>query len=523
MSAAAGTGPQGAISGAGPAALKAGLNVPMITATVMLTSILQTLDNTIANVALPRMQGTLSATQDQMAWVLTSYIVAAAIMTPLAGWLAGRFGRKQLFVFSVIGFTATSALCGLAQSLGQIVLFRFLQGLSGAALMPMSQAVLFDINPPERHGRAMAAWGQAALLGPMLGPVVGGWLTDHYTWRWIFYINLPLGLIALAGVLVYMPKGATRVSRFDFTGFSLLGFALAMLQLFLDRGPTQDWFGSVEIQAEAGAAALSFYLFVVHTATTRDPFLRASLFRDRNYLFGNIFIFVFSMVMFGSLTLVPTMLQELLNYPVFDAGLITAPRGAGILLGMLAVSRLMKYVDSRVLIASGLGVGAVSLWQMTGFSAQMDGRPTLWSSVVQGFGIGFSYVPAATAAFTTLSPLLRNEGTAVFNLSRNIGSSVGIAICQALLTRNRQILHSSLAAHIVPYHLDAHDPAMAAALASSAGRFAIDARVQAQASWVAYVDDYQFMFYLTLALIPMLVLMRRTGGSNEGMQGAPID
>jgi DHA2 family multidrug resistance protein len=498
-------------------------NVAMITATVMLTSILQTLDNTIANVVLPRMQGTLSATQDQMAWVLTSYIVAAAIMTPLTGWAAGRFGRKRLFIASVAGFTLTSALCGMAQSLSAIVLFRFLQGISGAALMPMSQAVLFDVHPPERHGRAMAAWGQAALLGPMLGPVIGGWLTDNYSWRWIFYINVPLGLLALAGVLIYLPKGETHRSRFDFLGFSLLGLALAMLQVVLDRGPSKDWFGSDEIRIEAACAALTFYLFVVHTATSREPFLRAALFRDRNFIFGNVFIFTFGIVIFGTLALLPSMLQDLMNYPVYDAGLLTAPRGVGILAGMLIVARLMGRVDSRLLIGAGIAFAAVSLWQMTGFSAQMDGRLPLWSGIVQGFGIGFSYVPMATAAFTTLAPSLRNDGTALFNLSRNIGSSVGIAIVQALLTRNRQLMHASLAAHILPYNLDARDPALAHALAGAAGRYALDGRLSAQAGMVAYLDDYQFMFYLTLLLLPLLVLMRKTAGARNDVPSAPID
>jgi DHA2 family multidrug resistance protein len=379
----------------------------------------------------------------------------------------------------------------------------------------MSQAMLFDVHPPERHGRAMAAWGQAALLGPMLGPVIGGWLTDNYSWRWIFYINLPLGMLALAGVLVYLPKGDTHRSRFDFLGFSLLGLAVTTLQLVLDRGPSNDWFASDEIRIEGAFAALSFYLFVVHTATSREPFLRAALFRDRNFIFGNVFIFTFGIVIFGTLVLLPSMLQRLMDYPVFDAGLLTAPRGVGILAGMLIVARLMGHVDSRLLIGTGIAFAAVSLWQMTGFNAQMDGRPALWSGIVQGFGIGFSYVPMATAAFTTLAPALRNEGTAFFNLSRNIGSSIGIAIVQALLTHNRQLVHASLAAHIVPYNLDARDPMLAHALAGPAGRIALDDRLYAQADMVAYLDDYQFMFYLTLLLLPLLALMRKTGARRD--------
>jgi DHA2 family multidrug resistance protein len=250
----------------------------MITVTVVLASVLQTLDNTIANVALPHMQAALSATQDQMAWVLTSYIVAAAIMTPLTGWLAGRFGRKGLFLISVAVFTLTSGLCGIAQSLTQIVLFRFLQGLAGAALVPMSQAVLFDINPPENHGKAMALWAQGTVLGPMVGPVLGGWLTDNYSWRWVFYINLPLGILAFLGMAAFLPKDNARHSRFDFFGFALLSFAVASLQLVLDRGPIKDWFGSREIWIEAVTGGLTLYMFVVHSATSRDPFIPLVLF-----------------------------------------------------------------------------------------------------------------------------------------------------------------------------------------------------------------------------------------------------
>jgi DHA2 family multidrug resistance protein len=254
----------------------------MITATVVLASILQTLDNTIANVALPHMQSALSATQDQMGWVLTSYIVAAAIMTPLTGWLAGRFGRKGLFLLSIGAFTITSALCGLAHTLTEVVLFRFLQGLGGAALVPMSQAVLFDINPPENHGRAMALWAQGTVLGPMVGPILGGWLTDNYSWRWVFFINVPLGILALLGMVAFLPKDKPRQARFDFFGFALLSVAVAGLQLVLDRGPIKDWFGSTEIWVEAVTAGLAFYMFVVHSATSREPFIPLVLFKDRN-------------------------------------------------------------------------------------------------------------------------------------------------------------------------------------------------------------------------------------------------
>lgn len=500
---------------------RAPLNRGMITLTVMLTSILQTLDNTIANVALPKMQGTLSATQDQMTWVLTSYIVAAAIMTPLTGWLAGQFGRKRLFLVSVAAFTVTSMMCGLAQSLPQIVLFRFLQGLAGAALVPMSQAVLFDINPPENHGKAMAAWGQGVLLGPMLGPILGGWLTDNYSWRWVFYINVPLGILAFLGVLAFLPDGDTRRSRFDFFGFALLSIAITGLQLVLDRGPLQDWFGSREIWIEAIAAGLAFYLFMVHSATSPHPFIRPSLFRDRNFLTGNVFIFVVGIVLFATLALLPPLLQDLMNYPVYQAGLLTAPRSLGSLAAMLIVGRLVGRLDARAIIGAGFGLTALSLWLMTRFDAQMDGVPVFWSGVFQGLGTGIAYVPMAALTFATLAPDLRNEGTALFSLTRNIGSSVGISVVQALLVSNTQVVHASLAAQVSPYNLAARDPQLLAQLSSHSGLAGFNAALTGQASMIAYIDDFQLMLVLTLLAMPLLLLVRVNKAGAAKPEDAP--
>lgn len=491
------------------------LNRTMITLTVMLTSILQTLDNTIANVALPKMQGSLSATQDQMTWVLTSYIVAAAIMTPLTGWLAGQFGRRRLFLASVVGFTITSMFCGLAQTLPQIVLFRFLQGLAGAALVPMSQAVLFDINPPENHGKAMAAWGQGVLLGPMLGPILGGWLTDNYSWRWVFYINVPLGILAFVGLLAFLPEGETRRSRFDFFGFALLSIAIAALQLVLDRGPLKDWFGSSEIWIEATVAGLAFYLFMVHSATSPNPFIRPSLFKDRNFLTGNVFIFVVGIVLFATLALLPPLLQNLMNYPVYQAGLLTAPRSLGSLAAMLIVGRLVGRFDARLIIGVGFGLTAMSLWLMTRFDIQMNGVPVFWSGVFQGLGTGIAYVPMAAMTFATLSPQLRNEGTALFSLTRNIGSSVGISVVQALLVSNTQVVHAALAEHVSPYNLAARNPDLLAQISTHTGAAAFNASLTAQATMIAYIDDFQLMFILTLLAMPLLLLVRAARSAKD--------
>jgi len=297
-----------AVASVGGAAAQAteitGSRRAFITVSVMLASIMQSLDTTIANVALPRIQGSLSATQDQMAWVLTSYIVAAAIMTPLSGWLAGQIGRKRVFLYSVAGFTFASMLCGLAQSLPQMVMARLLQGLCGAALVPLSQAVLLDINPPARHARAMAVWVMGVTLGPIVGPALGGWLTENYNWRWVFYINVPFGILALLGILSFLPEAPIRRSRFDFFGFTALSLAIAGLQIMLDRGQLMDWFSSTEIRVEATIAAVALYLFIVHMlTTTRERFISPALFKDRNFLTGNFFIFIVGVVLFATLAL----------------------------------------------------------------------------------------------------------------------------------------------------------------------------------------------------------------------------
>ena len=483
----------------------------LITISVMLASIMQALDNTIANVALPRIQGSLSATQDQMAWVLTSYIVAAAIMTPLSGWLAGQMGRKRVFLVSVAGFTVASMLCGLAHSLPQIVLARLLQGLCGAALIPMSQAVLLDINPPAHHARAMAIWVMGVTVGPILGPVLGGWLTENYNWRWVFYINLPFGILAFLGILASMPETVKAKSRFDFFGFIALSLAVGALQMMLDRGQLKDWFSSTEIWAEATVAAVAFYLFVVHMLTTTEKrFVSPALFRDRNFLTGNVFIFIVGAVLFATLALQPALLQDLLNYPVVTTGLVTAPRGIGTLMAMFLVGRIMGKVDARLIIGAGFALTAFSLWQMTGFDLQMDSGTIVWSGLAQGLGTGFVFVPLAAATFATLAPALRNEGTAIFSLTRNIGSSIGISVVETLLTRNTQIMHATLGAHVNPY-----SPLLRAQLAGAAPTLhtlaGLNATVTQQAAMIAYNDDFQMMMLLSLAAIPLVFLLRKGG------------
>jgi DHA2 family multidrug resistance protein len=438
--------------------------------------------------------------------VLTSYIVAAAIMTPLSGWLAGQIGRRRVFLFSLLGFTIASALCGLAQTLPQIVIARLLQGLCGAALVPMSQAILLDINPPKDHPRAMAIWVMAVTIGPILGPAFGGWLTENYNWRWVFYINIPFAVLSVLGTMAFISETPLRKSRFDFFGFTTLSLAIGALQLLLDRGQLKDWFGSPEIWAFAGVASVSFYLFVVHVLTTSAaPFVSPHLFKDRNFLAGSVFIFIVGLVLFATLALLPPLLQNLMSYPVVLTGLVTAPRGVGTLAAMLIVSRLIGRIDTRLIIAAGLGITALSLWQMTGFYLQMDTSMVIWTGLAQGLGSGMVYVPLATVAFATLAPAYRNEGTAVFSLIRNIGSSIGISLVTTMLTRNTQMMHSRLAEHVTPY-LDPLHPATAT---TTRGMAMLNQTVTNQATMIAYNNDFKMMMILSMCAIPLVALLRR--------------
>lgn len=486
------------------------LDYRILTVSIMAATIMQALDTTIANVALPKMQGTLSATQDQMTWVLTSYIIAAAIMTPLTGWLAGQFGRKRVFMISIVGFTFASILCGMANNLSEIVFFRLLQGLSGAALVPLSQAVLFDINKPEDFPKAMAIWGIGVTMGPILGPALGGWLTETYNWRWVFYINVPIGIAAFLGLLATMPETKKYTSRFDFFGFITLSFAIGALQLILDRGQLKDWFGSSEIIIETIVMGIAFYLFLLHTLTYSRPFVNPDLFKDRNFLVGTFFIFLIGVILFATLALLPPMLQNNMNYSVVTTGFITAPRGMGAMLAMIVVGQLAKKIDPRFIIAVGLVLTIFSFREMTQFSLLMDERPIIISGIVQGLGIGFIYVSLAAVAFATLPAALRNEGTAFFNLLRNIGSSIGISVVQTLFTRNTQTIHAKLVEHVTPYHLNSltyaslHiDPH------NRIGLIALNNFITNQAAMMAYVKDFKFMMIMTIIVVPLLFLLRK--------------
>jgi DHA2 family multidrug resistance protein len=346
------------------------------------------------------------------------------------------------------------------------------------------------------------------IIGPILGPALGGWLTENYNWRWVFYINVPFGILAFLGILSAVPETLIRKTRFDFFGFAALSIGIGSLQLMLDRGQLKDWFSSTEIWVEAVIAGLALYLFIVHMLTTkRTPFISPALFKDRNFLTGNIFIFVVGVVLFATLALLPPLLQDLLNYPVVLTGLVTAPRGIGTLVAMFVVGRIMGKVDTRIIIAAGFGLTALSLWQMTGFYLQMGTSSIVWSGLAQGLGTGFVYVPLAAITFATLSPRFRNEGTAVFSLIRNVGSSIGISVVETLLTRNTQMMHSRLAEQITPYGdvLHLQPPS---ALSTAHGLATLNAGVTGQAAMIAYNNDFKLMMVLTLCAIPLVALLR---------------
>ena len=488
-------------------------NRGMITASIMLANIMQGVDNTIANVALPHIQGSLSASQDQIAWVLTSYIVAAAIMMPLTGWLAGRFGIKYIFLASVSGFTIASALCGAATSLSQLVLYRTLQGVCGAGLIPLSQATLLQINPPERHGHAMAVFGTGTIMGPIMGPLLGGWLTQDYSWRWIFYINLPVGAVASLGIMIFIRETRhTHREAFDFFGFVTLSIAIGALQLLLDRGQLKDWFSSTEIWVAAIVSGVAFYLFIVHTATASDrSFINLDLLKSPNFMAGTVLMFFVGGILSGTLALLPTMLQSLMNYPVFTTGLVTAPRGIGTMIAMFVVGRMIDRVDNRLIILSGFLLTVLSLWQMTGFSLQMGMAPVLLSGVLQGFGLGCTFVPLNTLALSGLPRHILTQGTAMRSLMRNLGGSIGISILEALLIQNTQVVHSRLIENLRPDNPLAQAPLLAPpfSLTTPSGIAALNAEVTRQAAMVAYINDYALMMMIVLLLIPLLLLVRR--------------
>src|SRR4051794_3666569 len=478
----------------------------------MMAVLLQVLDTTIANVALPHMQASLSATQDSINWVLTSYIVASAIALPISGWLADKVGRKRLLLISVALFTAASVLCATATSLPEMVLFRALQGVGGAFIVPLAQATLFDINPRDKQGQAMALFGGGVMIGPILGPVLGGWLTDNYNWRWVFLVNLPVGVICALLMLRFMPKTETHDRKFDLFGFALLGIALAALQLFLDRGQQNDWFQSWETLIELGVAIGAGWMFIVQMVTSEHPLFDRSMFADRNFATSLVFMAVTGVLLLARLALLPPLLQIMYGYSVLQSGFLTAPRGVGTLISMLLAGRPTRKVDARLLVGIGVVLMGVSLYMMTGFAIDQPSRPVVMSGLVQGLGLGLIFVPLQTLAFETLAPRMRTTAAALLNLSRNIGGSVGISVVGTQLVRMTQVAHADLAQNITQQTIPTANPELLQTIAPVAGPAAlayINGMITKQALFIAYLDDFKLMMIVTFAVLPLLLFMKR--------------
>lgn len=487
-------------------------HVLLITA-VMMAAIIQIIDTTIANVALPHMQGSMSVTQDKISWVLTSYIMATAITMPLTGWISDRIGRKRLLVLSVGGFTLASMACGASVTLEEIIAFRVLQGVFGAALVPVSQALLLDAFPVHKHARAMAIWGISIMVAPILGPTLGGWLTEYYSWRWVFYINVPLGALSLLGIMALARESPLDRDRpFDLFGFLLLSIAIVSLQLMLDRGQSRDWFESPEIVFELMLSMLALYLFIVHMCTHKHCFINPRLFADRNFSLGLVFMFLLGAIMLSTMALLPPYLQQLMGYPVFDAGLILAPRGIGTMLAMMISTRVLEQLSlpPRYLIMTGLLLLLITMQEMTGFNLDVTRSIITWTGFVQGVGLGMIFVPISTLTFSSLDPALRTEASGVFGLVRTIGNSLGISIVASQLAANMQREHALLTEHVTEFNDLLQEPLVSRLwnLSSEHGLALLQSEVNRQALQLAYIDDFVLIMVMILAAMPVALLFR---------------
>lgn len=487
-------------------------NYPLLVTGVMLASLIQLLDTTITIVAVPHMQATLNASPESITWVLTSYIIATAVAMPITGWLAGRIGARRLFIWSVSGFIIASMLCGMAQNLEEMVLFRALQGVAGAFIAPLSQSAILDATRPSRRAQIMTVWGVGVVMGPVLGPIIGGFLTENWNWRWVFFVNLPIGLAALAILLAQLPRRPLVKRKFDLTGFALIGIALASLQLMLDRGHRLDWFDSLEIWIWCGLSVSAAWMGVVHFATARNPLFERALFRDFNLLTGLFFIFIAGTILFSSMALLPTLLQDILGYGVVETGLLLAMRGIGVICSMQVAALLMRFgADTRALIGTGFMITGLSLYMMSRWNLDIQPWDIALPGLVQGLGIGLVFIPLNTSAFATLAPHLRTDASSLMNLFRNIGSSLGIAVLTAILASNMQVAHEDIGASLTAFSsgfvdltaLDRYQDVGGAALSLA------NAEVTRQAAMIAYIDDFHAMMWLTFCTMPLVLFIRR--------------
>ncbi|HEX5420838.1 MAG TPA: DHA2 family efflux MFS transporter permease subunit [Gammaproteobacteria bacterium] len=483
----------------------------LITVAVMSSTLLQVLDTTIVNVALPHMQGALGASSDEISWVLTSYLVSSAIFMPLTGYLSDVLGRKRYLIVSITGFVSASALCGLSQTLPEMVLFRLLQGVFGAGLVPMAQAIMAEAYPPSERGRAMAIWGLGVMVGPVLGPTLGGYLTDVASWRWTFYINVPVGALSLVLAAQFVPDTPRSTRSMDWNGFVRLALGISGLQYFLDRGNQRDWFSARDIQIAAVLAIVGFASFFFYSF--RNPgrsVIDVRIFRDRNFAMACVLILAIGLGMFGGLVIQPILLERLLDYPIVTTGLLMAPRGIATAITMLIVGRLVGRVDSRLLIGAGIVISAVAAHAMTYYSFDISTFWIVWPIFVQGIGFGLIFVPLSTMAYLTLERTRMAEAAGIYSLTRTIGGAVGISVATTVLTRQTQVAWNTIGGHITLYNPALFDYLRSLGL-SPTSPLGVGVATQAlarQAQMVGMLDVFELITWSFVAMVPLLLLMR---------------
>ena len=499
------------------------VNPWIIAISVMLATFMEVLDTSVVNVSLPHIAGSLSSTIDEATWTVTSYLVANAIILPMTGWLASTFGRKRLLMISVVGFTSASFLCGFAPTLGSLIFFRIIQGATGGALQPLSQAVLLEAFPPDQRGKAMGFWGLGVVVAPILGPVLGGWLTDNYSWRWVFYINIPVGVASLVmtKMFIFDPPYLRQESRkVDYWGIGMLAVGIGALQILLDKGQEDDWFQSHFMVALAIIAGVLLTVFVIHELLTDDPVVDLRVFKIRSYAVGVFLMTVVGFVLYGSMVLLPIFLQTLLGYPALQAGIAMAPRGIGSFFMMPLTGLLVGRIDNRKLLACGFIIGGTTLLWLGRLNLQAGYWDIFWPQLFQGVGMSLLFVPLTTVTMNSISRERMGNATSLFNLMRNIGGSVGIATTGTMLARQQQSLTAVLGAHVTPYDPRAQALFMQierAAMASGADAVTASNRaygalfgiVQRQAAMVSFVSIFWLLGMLFLVLVPLVLLMKR--------------
>ncbi len=488
---------------------------------VMLVSICQFFDATIANVALPHMRTALGASSDSISWVLTSFIIATAIATPITGWLSDQIGSRNLFVFSTFAFLVSSAACGASTSLPEMVLFRVIQGIAAAFIGPMTMTIMFDISPPSKQAMTMALFGMIVMIAPISGPFLGGFLTQYMNWRWIFYVNLPIGIPAMALIWWLLPSRPIERRRLDLFGFAALALGLGTLQLLLDRGQHKDWFSSWEIIIEAVIAISAFWVFFVHSRQTANPLIKRELYKNANFVVGLAFMAIMGLSVVGLSAVLPMMYQTIYGYPVMDTGLLMAPRGFGVMITSLLAGALARHLDYRYIITTGYLIAVTAMWMMTHWSIEMGSQQILLASFVQGLGFGLIVSPMNLMAFSTLDPALRPDGSSLMALFRSLGGSIGISLIVTLLGRIQQVSHADLSAHVTSTSIPAIDlPAVVDRLPGIGTGLlaAIDAEVNRQALMIAFLDNFYVLTWILLVIAPLPLLLKKPDRSARPVQ-----